>query len=109
MNVVFTMIGQIVIDDQRDLLNVDTASQEIGGDEDARRSRTEFAHDNVALLLLHLAVHGRHGKVPLVHLFRQPVDFPARVAENDGLSDTQRIVQIAQRIQFPFLTFNLKY
>lgn len=32
VNVVLTIVGQIVVDDQRDLLYVDTTSQQIGGD-----------------------------------------------------------------------------
>ena len=38
-----------------------------------------------------------------VHLLRQPVDLPARVAEDDGLRDRQRLVQVAQRVQLPLL------
>ena len=38
MNVVLTVGGQIVVDDQRDLLNIDTTSKEVSGDEDAGRT-----------------------------------------------------------------------
>ena len=36
-------------------------------------------------LLVHVAVHGGDGEVPLVHLLGQPVHLPPRVAENNGL------------------------
>merc|ERR1712137_815718 len=91
VNVVFALVGQIVVDNERNLLDVNTTSEQISRDKNARRSRSEFAHDNVALL----------------HLFGQPVDFPASVTENDGLCDAQRVVQIAQSVQFPVLAFNL--
>jgi hypothetical protein len=101
------MVGQIVVDHEGNLLDVNTTSQEISGDQDAGRTRSELAHNNVTLLLLHLTVHGRNGEIPLVHLLGKPVDFPASVAEDDGLSNTQRIVQVAQRVQLPLFTFNL--
>ena len=107
MNVVLTMIGQVVIDHKRNLLHVDTTSQQVGSNQHTRRSRTEFTHNNITLLLLHLAVHGRYGKVSLVHLLGKPVDFPTRVAENDSLSNAQSVVQITKRIQFPLFALNL--
>jgi len=41
-----------------------------------------------------------------VHLLRQPIHLPASVAEDDGLCDRDRLVQIAQGVQFPFLLFD---
>ena len=56
MDVVFSVGGKVVVDNERDLLNVDTASEQIGRDQDARRSGAELAHDDVALLLIHVSV-----------------------------------------------------
>ena len=50
--------------------------------------------------------HGRDGEVPLVHLLREPVDLPAGVAEDDSLGDGQRLVQVAQGVQLPFLALD---
>ena len=36
---------------------------------------------------LGLVYHGRDGEVPLVHFLGEPVDLPARVAEDNGLGD----------------------
>ena len=108
MDVIFTMVGQIVVDYEGNLLNVNTASKEIGSDQDTRRSRSELAHNYVTFLLFHFTVHSGNGEVPLVHFLSEPVDFPACVTEDDGLSNAQRIVQIAQRVQLPFLAFNLR-
>jgi len=41
-----------------------------------------------------------------MHLLRQPIYLPAGVAENDGLSDGDRLVEITQSIQLPFLLFD---
>ena len=69
------------------LLHVDAAAPDVGGDEHARLARAELAHDRVALLLRHVAVHRRDGEVRLAHLVREPVDLLLRVAEDDGLRD----------------------
>ena len=36
MDVKFSVVGQVVVDDERDLLDVDTASPNVGRDQDAR-------------------------------------------------------------------------
>jgi hypothetical protein len=47
---------EVVVDDERDLLDVDTTGEEVGGDEDPRRARAELLHDDLALALLHVTV-----------------------------------------------------
>ena len=49
---------EIVVDDERDLLNIDSSSEQIGGDEDSGRTRSEFLHDDFSLSLFHISVHG---------------------------------------------------
>lgn len=44
-----------------------------------------------------------HGEISGVHLLRQPVHFPPRVDEDDGLCDGQGFIQVAQRVQLPLL------
>ena len=41
-----------------------------------------------------------------MHLLRQPIHLPASVAEDDGLCDRDRLVQITQGVQLPFLLFH---
>jgi hypothetical protein len=55
-----------------------------------RKTPPELAHDGVALLLRHVAVHCGHRKVVLPHLLRQPVHLPLGVAEDDGLEPWRR-------------------
>lgn len=45
----------------------------------------------------------RDGEVSLAHLISEPVDLPAGVAEDDGLCDRQRFIEIAKRFELPFL------
>ena len=41
-----------------------------------------------------------------MHLLRQPINLPASVAEDDGLRNRDRLVQIAQSVQLPFFLFD---
>ena len=56
VNVVFSVGGEIIVNDERDLLDVDTSGQQIGGDEDSRGPGTELSHDHVTFLLVHVSV-----------------------------------------------------
>lgn len=56
MDVVLAVGGEIVVDDERDLLDVDTTGEQVGGDEHTRRSRTELLHEELTLLLVHITV-----------------------------------------------------
>lgn len=69
-------------------------------------SGSELLHDGLPLLLWHVAVHGGHGEVGLPHLLRQPVHLPLGVAEDDGLRDGQRVVQVAQGVKLPLLSLH---
>jgi hypothetical protein len=85
---------QVVVDNQRYLLNIDTSSPDIGGDEDSRGSRSELGHDSVSLFLNHFSVHTADREICLTQLFGKPVDLATGVAENDSLGDGQCVVQI---------------
>lgn len=63
VNVVLSGGRKIVVDDEGDLLNINTTGEEIGGDEDTGRSRSELLHDNLTLTLVHISVHGCVNKV----------------------------------------------
>ena len=56
MNVVFLVAGQVVVDDEGNLLDIDTTSQQIGRDQNARGTGAELLHDIVAMGLLHVSV-----------------------------------------------------
>ena len=61
------------------------------GDEETRYASVELVHNDITLLLSHVAVHGRDGKLTAVHLFGDPVDLSTSVAEDHGLRDGERI------------------
>jgi hypothetical protein len=64
---------------------------------------TEALHNGITLRLWHLTVHGGDGEVGLLHGIGEPIDLSSSVAEDDGLSDGESIVQVAKRIELPLL------
>lgn len=103
MDVEFSIDGQVVVDDQGDLLDIQAAPPQVRGDEDPGVALPELVHDLVPLLLLHFAMHAGHGEVILDHLLGQPLHLANAVAEDDGLGDGQVVVQVAQGLEFPLL------
>ena len=51
-------------------------------------------------------MHRRDREVCLSHLLREPVDLSLRGAEDDGLSDGERVVEIAKRVELPFFALD---
>jgi hypothetical protein len=103
VDVVLAVGGQVVVDDEGDLLDIDTTGKEVSGDEDTGRSGTELLHDDITLGLVHVAVHGRDGEVTGSELVGEPVDLPTGVAEDDGLGDGDGLVQVGQGVELPVL------
>jgi len=103
VDVVLTVGWEIVVDDQGDLLDIDTTGQKISGDQDTGRAGTELLHDEVTLGLVHVTVHGRDSEVAGSELVGEPVDLSAGVAEDDGLGDGDGLVEIGQSVQLPVL------
>jgi len=61
MNVVLAVCRQIIVDDERNLLDVDATCQQVRRDENPTGAGAELTHDHVTLALLHVAVlHTAH-------------------------------------------------
>lgn len=88
------------------LLDIQATRPNVGGDEHTAGPGAKFLGDGFSLLLRHVAVHARDREVGLSHFLRQPFHFALGVAEDYGLGDRQRVVEIAQRIELPFLTLH---
>lgn len=67
MDVVLTVSGQVIVNNAGDLLYVNAAGQQIGGDQNTGRSCTELSHDDLTFTLVHITVHSRHGEVTFMH------------------------------------------
>lgn len=103
VDVVLAVGWQVVVDDQGDLLHIDTTSEQVGGDQDTRRTRAELLHDHVTLSLVHVSVHGRDSEVTGSELVGKPVDLSTGVAEDDGLGDGDSLVKIGECVELPVL------
>jgi hypothetical protein len=101
MDVVLTVGREIIVDDQRDLLDVDATGEKIRSDQDTGRAGAELLHNDITLGLVHVAVHGGDGEVTSSKFVREPVDLSASVAEDDGLGNGDGLVQIGKSIELP--------
>ena len=102
VDVVLTVSREIVVDDQGDLLDIDSTSKQIGGDQNTGRSGSELLHDNITLSLFHVAVHGRDGEITGGKLVGKPVDLSSGVAEDNCLGDGDSFVEIGEGVELPF-------
>ena len=106
VDVVLAVGGKVVVDDKGDLLDVDTTGEEVSGDQDTGRTGTELLHDNITLGLVHVTVHGGDGEVTGSELVGEPVNLSAGVAEDNGLSDGDGLVQVGEGVELPVLLLN---
>jgi len=103
VDIVLAVSGKVVVDDQGNLLDIDTAGQKVSGDEDAGRAGAKLLHNQVSLSLIHVTVHGGHGEVTGCELIGEPVNLTACVAEDDGLCDSDGFVEVGESVELPLL------
>ena len=58
MDIILGVVGDVVVDDERYVRHIDTAGDDVGGDEDGYLAVPKIEHDLVALMLLQIGVHG---------------------------------------------------
>jgi hypothetical protein len=103
MDVVLLLHGKLVVDDETNLLDIDTSSEQVGGDQDSDGTGSELLHDDFTLLLVHLSVHAGDNEVLGGHRLLELVDPSLGVTVNDGLLDVQVRVQVQEHINFPLV------
>ena len=106
VNVVFFFEWELVVDNESDLLNIDTSGQQISGDKNSCGSSSEFLHDCVSLHLIHFTVHSRYSEILLVHVLFELSDPLLGVAVNKRLIDVQVGVKIEKYLHFPIFFFD---
>jgi len=102
VDVLFLGKRKIVIDNKGNLLNIDTSGEQIGGDEDSGSTSSEFSHDQISLVLIHITVHAGDGEVLFLELFGKFIDSLLLVAVHDTLLDIDVVVEFDESIEFPF-------
>ena len=92
MDVELTRGGQVEADNETNLLHVKSSTPHISGDKNSTLARSEFFHDCISFFLWQTTVHAADRKVGLAHFLSEPLRLLALVAEDDGLSDRQRVI-----------------
>ena len=107
MEVVLRLGWQVVVDDQGNLLDINTTGKQVRGDEHTGRPRPELPHDDVPGVLIHVTVRGGDCVVPAPHLVCEPVHLAAGVNKDDTLSDGQGLVQVTESVQLPIFLLHI--
>ena len=107
VDVVFLVRWQVVVDDQRDLLDIDTSSQQVGSNQDTGGTRSEFLHDCVSFGLGQVGVDGRDSEVFSLQLGGQEFDLRSGVTEDNGLGDGDGVVQVTQTVELVVFQFDV--
>ena len=81
--------GQLVVDDETDLLDIDTSSKQIGTDQNSGGTSSELLHLGVSLFLLFVSSHRGNAEVIIVHGLCQLHDSLLGVAVDHRLVDVQ--------------------
>ena len=103
VDVVLLLDGELVVDNETDLLDIDTSGKQVSGDEDTDGTGSELLHDDVSLELVHLTVHDGDGEVLLGHALLKLLDSSLGVTVDEGLVDVQVGVQVEEDFHLPFL------
>jgi len=103
VDVAFLLLGQLVVDNETDLLDINTSREQVSGDQDTDGTRAELFHNYLTLLLVHLTVHGSDDEVLLGHGTLQLVDSALSVTVDDGLLDVQVGVQVQEHLDLPLV------
>ena len=69
VNVVFFSRWKFIIDDETNLLYINTSCKKISGNKHSSCSCSELSHNCVSLDLVHLTMHGWNSEVIFVHCF----------------------------------------
>ena len=100
VKVVFGIVGQVVVDHDLDVIDVDAAGRHIGGHEEFEARFAELVHDAVAHGLAHVAVEAV-GRVALgVQMIDEVVDHALGVTENDAQLEIVDVDEAGEELDF---------
>jgi hypothetical protein len=101
MDIVLLLQGQLVVNNETDLLDINTSSEKISGDQDTDGTGSELLHDDLTFLLVHLAVHGCDNEILFGHGLLEGIDSTLGVAVDNSLLDVKVGVQVKQDLNLP--------
>ena len=103
MDVVLLLDGELVVDDETNLLDINTSSKQVSGDEDSDGTLSELFHDDVSLDLVHLSVHDGDSEFLFSHGLLKLFDSFLCVTVDKSLVDIQVSVQVEEDVHLPLL------
>lgn len=101
VNVVLLLDGELVVDNETNLLDINTSSEQVGGDKNTDGSLSELLHDDVSLNLVHLSVHDGDSEFFFSHSLLEFLDSLFGVTVNESLVDIQVSVKVEEHIHLP--------
>ena len=101
VNVVVTVLRDVVVDDVRDAADVDPSADDVGGDQHADFATAERLHHFVAVRLRQVAVQDRDVRQLPSESCVQPVGSPFRAQEDQHLQRSLIEQQLGQRLHLP--------
>lgn len=102
-------VRYVIVDDHRQLLHIDSTSQDISvsGDKNLRVALLEVLHHAVLLVLWHPPIHAGNSELGLMHLVSEPVNIVGGIAENKCLTDGCRLKDIKKGVKLQLFLFNI--
>jgi len=101
VDVVLLLEWQLVVDNEANLLHIDTSGKQVSGDEHADGSLTELLHDDVSAELVHLSVHDGDGEVLIGHDLLELLNTLLGVTVDEGLVDVEVGIQVEENLNLP--------
>eukprot|EP00005_Dracoamoeba_jomungandri_P004210 CAMPEP_0174258956 /NCGR_PEP_ID=MMETSP0439-20130205/7864_1 /TAXON_ID=0 /ORGANISM="Stereomyxa ramosa, Strain Chinc5" /LENGTH=321 /DNA_ID=CAMNT_0015342659 /DNA_START=11 /DNA_END=976 /DNA_ORIENTATION=- len=105
MNIILLGAREVIIDDHRDLLDVNTPREEVRRDQHPSVSCPKLVHNSSAFGGVHGAMSLGDGEVVEGHAVGEGLDATAGGAEDDGLGDVDVLVEVAEGLVLPPLLF----
>jgi len=106
VDVVLLLEGKLVVDDETNLLHINTSSEQIGGNKNTDGTGSELLHDGLSLELVHLTVHNRDNEVFLDHSLLELLDTLFGVTVDESLIDIKVSIEVEEYLHLPFLLFD---
>lgn len=101
VDVALFLEGEFVVNNESNLLDIDTSGKQVSGDEHTDGSLSELLHDNLSLLLLHLSMHDVDHEIFLSHCFLKLFYSLLSVTVDDGLVDVKVGIQVEEHFNLP--------
>jgi hypothetical protein len=102
VDVVLLLVGKLVVDDESDLLNINTSCKQISGNKNPGGTGSELFHDGVSFVLVHLTMHGGDCELLFGHSLLELKYTLFGVAVDEGLVDVKVGVKIEKDFDLPF-------